>query len=220
MQPHPRRDAAPGPGFAAAAAALRQRRQRESRAAALPALAHLQVACDGQDVPFKKLMAANRGEIAVRITRAGIELGLTTVRLGSGGGSCGSSGSGCCAVSCWLLCRGCKAPPSACVSGCLLLLLTCRASSSCWHLSHWLLSQAVAQAARCPRVRSYAAIPPCQPLLARQAHSNLRLCSTMVCPPQLAIYSEADRLQPHRFKADESYQVRLHCDRMLCSALL
>lgn len=24
---------------------------------------------------------------------------------------------------------------------------------------------------------------------------------------QLAIYSEADRLQPHRFKADESYQV-------------
>lgn len=31
-------------------------------------------------VPFKKLMAANRGEIAVRITRAGIELGLATVR--------------------------------------------------------------------------------------------------------------------------------------------
>jgi len=30
--------------------------------------------------PFKKVMAANRGEIAVRITRAGLELGLKTVR--------------------------------------------------------------------------------------------------------------------------------------------
>ena len=26
-------------------------------------------------------------------------------------------------------------------------------------------------------------------------------------PVQLAIYSEADRLQPHRYKADESYEV-------------
>lgn len=31
------------------------------------------------ETPFKKLMAANRGEIAIRITRAGIELGLKTV---------------------------------------------------------------------------------------------------------------------------------------------
>jgi hypothetical protein len=30
--------------------------------------------------PFKKICAANRGEIAVRITRAGVELGLKTVR--------------------------------------------------------------------------------------------------------------------------------------------
>ncbi|PRW20525.1 pyruvate carboxylase isoform A [Chlorella sorokiniana] len=36
---------------------------------------------DGQTIPFKKLMAANRGEIAVRITRAGIELGLTTLAI-------------------------------------------------------------------------------------------------------------------------------------------
>lgn len=35
----------------------------------------------GPETPFKKLMAANRGEIAVRITRAGIELGLETVRV-------------------------------------------------------------------------------------------------------------------------------------------
>ena len=34
-----------------------------------------------QESPFKKLMAANRGEIAVRITRAGLELGLNTVRI-------------------------------------------------------------------------------------------------------------------------------------------
>lgn len=32
------------------------------------------------ETPFKKIMAANRGEIAVRITRAGLELGLQTVR--------------------------------------------------------------------------------------------------------------------------------------------
>ena len=33
---------------------------------------------------------------------------------------------------------------------------------------------------------------------------------------QLAIYSPADRLQPHRYKADESYQVN---STPLCSAL-
>ena len=31
------------------------------------------------ETPFQKIMAANRGEIAVRITRAGLELGLQTV---------------------------------------------------------------------------------------------------------------------------------------------
>ena len=33
-----------------------------------------------KESPFKKICAANRGEIAVRITRAGYELGLKTVR--------------------------------------------------------------------------------------------------------------------------------------------
>lgn len=33
------------------------------------------------DMPFKSLMAANRGEIAVRIMRAGNELGLRTVGI-------------------------------------------------------------------------------------------------------------------------------------------
>lgn len=51
----------------------------------------LQVAAE-QDIPFKKLMAANRGEIAVRITRAGIELGMTTVRRGGGSGGWGCWG--------------------------------------------------------------------------------------------------------------------------------
>jgi pyruvate carboxylase len=31
------------------------------------------------EVPFKKIMAANRGEIAIRVFRAGTELGLRTV---------------------------------------------------------------------------------------------------------------------------------------------
>ena len=31
------------------------------------------------ETAFKKICAANRGEIAVRITRAGVELGLKTV---------------------------------------------------------------------------------------------------------------------------------------------
>jgi pyruvate carboxylase len=30
-------------------------------------------------LPFQKVMAANRGEIAIRIVRAGLELGLKTV---------------------------------------------------------------------------------------------------------------------------------------------
>lgn len=39
-------------------------------------------------------------------------------------------------------------------------------------------------------------------------------------PVQLAIYSPADRLQPHRFKADESYEVRaIRCSCFHCSRL-
>ena len=34
-----------------------------------------------------------------------------------------------------------------------------------------------------------------------------RLCMGLLSSVQLAIYSEADRLQPHRYKADESYEV-------------
>jgi pyruvate carboxylase len=33
------------------------------------------------EVPFRKLMCANRGEIAIRVFRAGTELALRTVRL-------------------------------------------------------------------------------------------------------------------------------------------
>lgn len=41
---------------------------------------HVQVAHSSEnDVHFHKVMAANRGEIAVRIIRAGMELGLETV---------------------------------------------------------------------------------------------------------------------------------------------
>ena len=35
-----------------------------------------------------------------------------------------------------------------------------------------------------------------------EVHQN-----SLDCCVQLAIYSEADRLQPHRYKADESYEV-------------
>ena len=46
---------------------------------------------------------------------------------------------------------------------------------------------------------------PCFTLGGRQFRMHLRM--TQFCVPQLAIYSEADRLQPHRYKADESYEV-------------
>lgn len=36
---------------------------------------------DDRSVPFKKILAANRGEIATRINRAGSELGIPTVGI-------------------------------------------------------------------------------------------------------------------------------------------
>lgn len=39
---------------------------------------HVQTFHTGE-VPFQKIMAANRGEIAIRVFRAGTELGLRTV---------------------------------------------------------------------------------------------------------------------------------------------
>jgi pyruvate carboxylase len=38
---------------------------------------------DEKQVPFNKIMCANRGEIAIRVFRAGTELGLRTVRPGA-----------------------------------------------------------------------------------------------------------------------------------------
>ena len=37
------------------------------------------ISCVQTEVPFKKVLCANRGEIAVRIFRAGAEVGLRTV---------------------------------------------------------------------------------------------------------------------------------------------
>ena len=88
-----------------------RRRRRDLAAAAACALRPASMFAPHQvdgdtETPFKKLMAANRGEIAVRITRAGIELGLQTVRLPTVGrvapGAGGLSG----AAGMWRMCRG------------------------------------------------------------------------------------------------------------------
>ena len=51
------------------------------RSLTLLALDDPPVQAENTDTPFKKIMAANRGEIAVRITRAGLELGLQTLAV-------------------------------------------------------------------------------------------------------------------------------------------
>lgn len=62
---------------AGAASALGLRKSRRAL------LSTTQSAGDGSkfEMPFKSLMASNRGEIAVRIMRAGNELGLRTVGI-------------------------------------------------------------------------------------------------------------------------------------------
>ena len=68
----------PLPARPAVAAALARRNSR-----ALLATDATQTAGDGSkfEMPFKSVLAANRGEIAVRIMRAGNELGLRTVGI-------------------------------------------------------------------------------------------------------------------------------------------
>ena len=116
------------------------------------------------DTPFRRIMAANRGEIAVRIIRAGIELGLETVRAGGAGRQrCGG--------------RFCQAVAPRGV------------------LAHALGHSYYVQMRLCAAQNAFALSAP--------SHHQP--------PVQLAIYSPADRLQPHRFKADESYQVGGWC---------
>lgn len=75
------------PALAAAAAAARapaarprprprppRAEPRRARAPPPPQVAHT------GEVPFKKILCANRGEIAIRVFRAGTEMGLRTVR--------------------------------------------------------------------------------------------------------------------------------------------
>lgn len=57
------------------------RRSRALHATAVSKKPHTAGDGTGFDMPFKSLMAANRGEIAVRIMRAGNELGLRTVGI-------------------------------------------------------------------------------------------------------------------------------------------
>jgi hypothetical protein len=134
------------------AALRRRRRRRRSPQAAFLSLPPSQVA-GRAETPFTKLLAANRGEIAVRIVRAGLELGLKTVRVFS---------------------TPARRSPFAALPG-----------SASMHPTH-------------------STLPPAHVFLLRPFPPS-RL--PPVRPVQLAIYSQADRLSPHRFKADESYEV-------------
>jgi hypothetical protein len=58
----------------------RPARARHPRAAAAAAPAAAPQVAHTGEVPFQKILCANRGEIAIRIFRAGTELGLRTVR--------------------------------------------------------------------------------------------------------------------------------------------
>ena len=123
--------------------------------------------------PFRKIMAANRGEIAVRIARAGIELGLTTVRLFWRRGL-----------------PGCSAQQQK------QRRLQLQRSASCSQPCNQPKAPRLCRSASRPST----AAPPTPPALTLTRPAS-------PAAPQLAIYSAADRLQPHRFKADESYQV-------------
>ena len=123
--------------------------------------------------PFNKVMAANRGEIAIRIFRAGTELGLRTVsndtQLKKHVG----------VVSCERVCK------SLCVCVCVSVCVC--ACVHRYNKSHVPVSQLLSDTITSEY--SYAHLHP---------HPH---------PPQVAVYSPADRLQPHRYKADEAYQV-------------
>lgn len=107
-------------------------------------------------------MCANRGEIAVRVFRAGTELGLRTVSY-------------------------------TYLTDCCCVVKNCNSISSGWPaLSAW--QQPITKFKHLRWAIAF--------LLKGRSYRN------MVVPlRQVAIYSESDRLQPHRYKADESYSV-------------